>query len=310
MEVPRSIFRKRQTYNFDLFLMIKDTYHLFAAQGAVLQDVHLDMIKSGGTRVYVRKSDWRLVESCLRKKVDDFIMDSDIDPLQKANIMYDSAIQSIKDVYKGILPKTIADVEKNANDLVKLILSDGNVVDSLKLINTSDHFTYQHSVRVGIYSTALTLKLFGSKLSQREISKLATGFFLHDIGMTDVPMDILEKNTKLTSSEWDLVQKHPIKGRDRLVKTGSMSYEAISIILYHHERHDGSGYPYNLIGDDIPAYAKICAMADAFESLTAQRPYRDPLAPYDALQVMFQEMAKEFDPVLFASFVKLLGPAK
>jgi HD-GYP domain-containing protein (c-di-GMP phosphodiesterase class II) len=310
MEVPRSIFRKQQTYDFDLFLKIKDAYQLFAAQGAFLQDVHLDIIKTGGTKFYARRNDWRLVEICLRKKVDDFILDPDIEPIQKANIMYDSAIQSIRDVYKGILPKTIADVEKNANDLVKLILSDGNVINNLKLINTSDHFTYQHSVRVGIYSTALTLKLFGNSLNQREISKLATRFFLHDIGMADVPMEILEKNTKLNRAEWEIIRKHPIRGRDRLVKAGSMSYEAISIILYHHERHDGSGYPYNLMGEDIPAYAKICAMADSFESLTALRPYRDPLTPYDALHVMFQEMAKEFDPALFASFVKLLGPEK
>lgn len=310
IEIPRSIFRKQQKYEFDIFLKIKDAYHLFAAKGAHLQDVHLDMLKTRGTTAYVRKGDWSLVEQCMRQKIDSFIMDPCVDLQQKATLMYDSAMQSIKQVYRGILPKTITDVEKNANDLVKLILSDGNVIDNLKLINTSDHFTYQHSVRVGIYATALTLKLFGSRLTEKEVSKLATGFFLHDIGMTDVPMDILEKNTGLTSSEWDLVQKHPVKGRDRLVKTGSMSYEAISIILYHHERHDGKGYPYKLSGDDIPAYAKICAMADAFESLTACRPYRDPLSPYDALQIMFREMAREFDPVLFASFVKLLGPEK
>ena len=310
MEVPRSIFHKQQKYGFDIFLKIKDTYHLFAAQGALLQDIHLDMLKTKGTKVYVRKSDWGLVEYSLRHKEDSCFLDTNMDFQEKANIIYDSAIQSIKDVYKGVLPKTLADVERNANDLVKLILSDGHVIESLKLINTADHFTYQHSVRVGIYATGLTLKLFGKRLSSKETTKLSTGFFLHDVGMADVPMYILEKNTKLSSSEWDIVREHPIKGRDRMVKTGALNYEAISIILYHHERHDGSGYPYNLVGEDIPAYAKICAMADTFESLTAHRPYRDALSPYDAIHVMFQEMAKEFDPVLFASFVKLLGPEK
>lgn len=311
MEVPRYMLRKNRAYNFDIYVKIKDTYHLFAAKGACLQEIHLDMLKTRGTKIYVMEEEHDLMGKIENQAAYSFIDDPRIDSRQKAHLMYDSAMESIRQVYKGVVPKTISDVEKNADDMVNLIISDGNVMDNLKLINTSDHFTYQHSVRVGIYATALCMILFRGHLSRKEISRLSTGFFLHDIGMTEVPIDILEKCDDLSPSEWGIIRMHPIWGRNRLVRTGScsLSYEAISIILSHHERQDGSGYPYNLKGEDIPRYAKICTIADVFESLTAYRPYRvNPLSPFEALQVMYQEMSREFDPGLFRAFVKLLGP--
>ncbi len=199
-------------------------------------------------------------------------------------------------------------MEKNADGLVKLILSDDNVIESLKLLATTDHFTYQHSVRVGIYSTGLLLKLMKDSLTKNQIKKLSTGFFLHDIGMTRIPMQILEKPESLNNFEWKLVRMHPLWGHESLMKTDFLSLEAANIILMHHERHDGRGYPSKTKGDEIPIYARICSIADSFESLTAKRPYRKPFEPFEALRIMYQEMSQDFDPELFMAFVKLLGP--
>ena len=217
-------------------------------------------------------------------------------------------MRSIKDAYHGLVPRTISDVEKNADELVKIILSDDKVIEGLKLIETTDHFTYQHSVRVGIYATALLLKLMGDKLTRNQIKKLSTGYFLHDIGMTRIPMQIIEKPEQLSDFEWKLIRMHPIWGHESIRKTEFLSIEATNIILTHHERHDGSGYPNKSKGEEIPIYARMCTIADAFESLTAQRPYRKAYEPFEALRIMFQEMSQEFDPELFMAFVKILGP--
>lgn len=101
---------------------------------------------------------------------------------------------------------------------------------------------------------------------------------------------------------------HPIWGHKRLITSGSLSLEAIGIILSHHEHMDGSGYPYRRMNREIPLYARICTIADVFEALTAERPYRKPLTPFAALKTMYRDVSHGFDPELFGAFVKILGP--
>lgn len=97
-------------------------------------------------------------------------------------------------------------------------------------------------------------------------------------------------------------------GYDRLLETGHLTPEAAAIVLSHHERHNGSGYPFAREGDGIPVYAKICAIADIFESLTGVRPYRQAKEPFEALRTMQNEMVQDFDPDVFRAFIFLLGP--
>jgi len=304
-EVPVALIGVDMLYDFDIFLKIRSDYRLFAAKNARLTKVHISILRSKDTHIFVREEEWETARSQLYQNRG---RTSAGGSREKADQIYSSAMQSIKDAYQGLVPKTIADVERNADELVKIILSDENVMDSLKLIATKDHFTYQHSVRVGIYATGLLLRIMGKDLTRNQIRKLSTGYFLHDIGMTRIPMQIIEKPESLSSFEWKLVRMHPLWGHESLMKTDFLSLEATNIILSHHERHDGSGYPHRKKGDDIPIYARICTIADAFESLTAQRPYRKAYEPFEALRIMYQEMSREFDPEIFMAFVKLLGP--
>lgn len=308
-EVPVALIGVDMQYDFDVYLRIRDDYRLFAAKKARLSGDHISILRSKDTHIFVREEEWDIARSQLYQNRARVMGGPVGDSRVKADRIYSSAMQSIKDAYQGLLPKTISDVEKNADQLVKAILSDENVLESLKLMATKDHFTYQHSVRVGIYATALLLKLMGTDLTKNQVRKLSTGYFLHDIGMTRIPMQILEKPESLSTFEWKLVRMHPLWGHESLMKTEFLSLEATNIILSHHERHDGSGYPHKKKGDDIPIYARICTIADAFESLTAQRPYRKAHEPFEALRIMYQEMSQEFDPEIFMAFVKLLGPS-
>jgi HD-GYP domain-containing protein (c-di-GMP phosphodiesterase class II) len=307
-EIPVSLISADKEYDFGIYLRINNTYRLFAGKGALLTRDHINVLKSKDTHIFVLEQDWEIARDQLYQNRGRVPARTDREARIKAESIYNSAMDSIKDAYHGLLPNTIADVEKNADELVKIILSDDNVIETLKLMATTDHFTYQHSVRVGIYATGLLLKLMKEKLTKNQIRKLSTGFFLHDIGMTRIPMQILEKPESLSNFEWKLIRMHPIWGHESLLKTEYLSIEATNIILQHHERHDGSGYPNKAKGDDIPSYVSICAIADSFESLTATRPYRKPYEPVDALRIMYQEMSRDFEPELFRAFVKLLGP--
>ena len=307
-EIPVSLVSVDKEYDFDIFLKIHDNQRLFAARGAQLTNEHIGILRSRDTHIFVLEQDWDIARRQLYQRRSHVITASESQSRKNADRIYNSAMDSIKDAYHGLVPRTISDVEKNADELVKIILSDDKVIEGLKLIKTKDHFTYQHSVRVGIYATALLLKLLGDKLTRNQIKKLSTGYFLHDIGMTRIPMQIIEKPERLSAFEWKLIRMHPIWGHESIRKTEFLSIEAMNIILTHHERHDGSGYPNKSKGEEIPIYARMCTIADAFESLTAQRPYRKAYEPFEALRIMFQEMSQEFDPELFMTFVKILGP--
>ncbi len=307
-EIPGSLISENKEYDFEIYLKINKTHRLFAAKRARLTKDHIGILTSKNTHIFVLEQDWEFARKQLYHNRGRVIARSDHEARVKVESVYNSAMQSIKDAYHGLLPKTIADVEKNADELVKIILSDDNVIESLKLMATTDHFIYQHSAKVGIYATGLLLKLMKDNLTKNQIRKLSTGFFLHDIGMTRIPMQILEKPESLSNAEWKLIRMHPIWGHESVLKTEYLSIEATNIILMHHERHDGRGYPNKTKGDDIPIYVKICSIADSFESLTAKRPYRKAYEPFEALRIMHQEMSQDFAPELFMAFVKLLGP--
>jgi HD-GYP domain-containing protein (c-di-GMP phosphodiesterase class II) len=307
-EIPISKVHVGHVYDFDILMKLQDTYRLFAAKGIVLTRIHLSMMSRSETSLFVREGEWELARGIFEQDIKHELGDPRLDGRQKADLMYSMAMQSIKDAYEGFIPRSIMDIRKDAGEQVKLILSDEEVLGHLHRMNTSGNSTYHHSLRVGIYATALLLKLMGDRLNRLQLRRISTGFFLHDIGMTGVPVKILNKPGHLDEFEWQLIQMHPIWGHRRLITTNSLSLEAINIILSHHEHLDGSGYPHKKRHHDIPLYARICSIADAFDSLTAERPYRKPLAPFGALQAMYQDVTHGLDPEIFEAFVKLLGP--
>jgi HD-GYP domain-containing protein (c-di-GMP phosphodiesterase class II) len=307
-EIPISMVHVGHVYDFDILMKLQDMYRLFAAKGIVLTRIHLSMMSRNETRLFVKEGEWELARGIFEQDIKHELTDPRLDGRQKADLMYSIAMQSIKDAYDGFIPRSIMDVRKDAGEQVDLILSDEEVLGHLHPMSTAESSTYHHSLRVGIYATALLLKLMGDRLTRTQIRRISTGFFLHDIGMARVPMKILNKPGHLDDFEWQLIQMHPIWGQRRLITAGSLSLDAINIILSHHEHLDGSGYPHKKRRDDIPLYARICSIADAFEALTAQRPYRKPLAPFEALQAMYRDVSHGFDPEIFEAFVKLLGP--
>ncbi len=309
-ELPLSLLKINEKYEFDIFFIIKEEFRLFAAKGAYFTKEHSDILRSVSTKLYVRVEDWDKVEEYKAGLLNMILMDPKVSTKEKAEVAFATSMKSIRDVFDVADSRTIEQVEKNADEIVKLILSEQEVMDNLLWINSHDHFTYQHSVKVGIYATALSLKLFNNKLSRHELKALSAGYFLHDIGIAEVPQEILDKRDPLSPHELDIIRMHPLKGYDRLLETGHLTPEAAAIVLSHHERFNGSGYPFAREGDGIPIYAKICCIADVFEALTSTRPYRQSKDPFQALRVMQQEMSQDFDAELFRAFVLLLGPGR
>ena len=191
------------------------------------------------------------------------------------------------------------------------ILSDyvfkhDDAINHLLSLTTRSSQKYNHIVNVGIYGMGLAKEIFTDP-SSHNIAEVSAGFFLHDIGFYTVPKHIQEKKGSLSDSDWQFIKKHPEEGCKILEKFYCLTDETEKIVLQHHERHNGSGYPNSLKGDQIHTYSKICSIADFFDSLTSNRPFRSAQKSFDALKIMRLEMKNEFDPKFFARFVLLFS---
>jgi putative nucleotidyltransferase with HDIG domain len=167
-------------------------------------------------------------------------------------------------------------------------------------LEAKDAYTRGHSERVGATSAALARAL---GLGPAEVDTVAQAGFLHDIGKIGVPEAVLGKPGALTEEDWALMRRHPLIGA-QIVAPFDFLASAAPIIRHHHERCDGSGYPDGLRGEAIPLGACIVAVADVYDALTSDRPYRAALGPEQALEHLGGEAARTLDARVVAAFVQ------
>ena len=196
------------------------------------------------------------------------------------------------------LDDSLAIVDKIIDDLenYKLVNID------LNKFRTFDNYTYIHSVNVAILST-----LVGSKmgLSGQNLRMLSLGAMFHDLGKSSLPLEILNKPSGLLEEEFEIIKQHPVLGV-AMLKFSDTPEETLGIIRYHHERWNGEGYPDGLRQRAIPTNAQIVAVADVFDALVADRPYRKGLPPYHALEIIVAGSGEEFNQEIVEVFRQCL----
>lgn len=165
-------------------------------------------------------------------------------------------------------------------------------------VELKDHYTKGHCDRVARYATALA---HAAGLSDDEINDIKHGSWLHDCGKIGVPEAVLNFPGRLSEDDLNTVMQHPRWGAE-VARQAKMSETVINIILYHHERFDGGGYPAGLKADEIPLEARVVAIADVFDALISDRPYRKAYEYQQVMQIMDEMTATHFDPVLIEMF--------
>lgn len=178
--------------------------------------------------------------------------------------------------------------------LAELVVCEEDVARNLLSITSHDYYTYTHCVNVGVKAMLLAKSMVGTS-DINLMKELSVGFFLHDIGKSQVDPGILNKPGKLTAEEFSIMQQHPARGVEILRNANSLTEEGRLITLQHHEKNDGTGYPYGLKGDRIHLFSKICAFADIYDALTAERSYKKGMTPFEALYLMKNRMQNHFD---------------
>ena len=169
-------------------------------------------------------------------------------------------------------------------------------------VEARDPYTYGHSRKVNTYAVALAEAI---GLSPDDVSKVSTAALLHDIGKIGVPDKVLNKKGKLSREDWEAIKSHPRLGANIVGNIPNL-VPCVSIILYHHERWDGSGYPDGLKGEEIPIEARILAIADSFEAMTSPRPYRPALSIEEVIKTLRQNVGLQFDPKLVEVFIGII----
>jgi len=163
---------------------------------------------------------------------------------------------------------------------------------------SKDQYTENHSYRVSVYAARIAVSL---DLSPARIEDVRAAALLHDIGKLEISRDLLYKAARLTREEYEEVQKHVARGVEMLESVGGSLRRVIPIILAHHDKFDGSGY-HPTRGEEIPLEARIISVADVYDSLTSDRPYRKAMSPFEARDIIIKGSATEFDPRVVAAF--------
>lgn len=166
-------------------------------------------------------------------------------------------------------------------------------------IDKRDHYTFQHSQKVAEYSEKIARKL---GLDLNDIEAIISAARIHDLGKVGVNTNILSKPTGLRDDEWRKIQEHPSAGAE-IVSGLSLYDEVRGLVAYHQERYDGSGYPSGLKGEKIPLGARILAVADAFDAMTSDRPYRDAMSYDKAVAELEAGKGTQFDPKMVDAFL-------
>ncbi len=164
---------------------------------------------------------------------------------------------------------------------------------------SKDKYTEHHSYRVSVYATKIAAQL---ELSPERIEDVRASALLHDIGKLDINRQILYKAARLTEAEFTEMQTHVEKGISMLEPVGGSLRRILPIILSHHDKYDGSGF-HPTHGEDIPLEARIIAVADVFDSLTSDRPYRRVMSPFEVREILTQGAGTEFDPKVVEGFL-------
>lgn len=178
-----------------------------------------------------------------------------------------------------------------------------NTITALvKTIEARDPYTCGHSERVTNYAIKIAKKI---NLSRDKIELLLYAGKLHDIGKIAIPDFILNKKVTLAPAEWIEIQAHPVKGI-KMITNLKFLRKCFPLILHHHERYDGNGYPDKLKGDEIPFLARILSIADAFDAMTSERPYRKAFKINEAIEEVKRNSKTQFDPQLAELFISIL----
>lgn len=289
--------------DFDLFLKLGSDVVLYGGCGYRWERAELrDLLRAGVRFFLMRRND--------AKKADIYqaiskipAISKSLDPAARIQEIDEIGARLAKCFQEGELTEAcVAKAGEVARGLVDCIAEDPSCIRAIQTLADHDAYTYHHSVRVAAYAVAIAIGL--GLRDQDAIYRMAVGGLFHDVGKRTVPFGVLNKTGPLTEAEWEIMREHPLVGWEQLKATG-LSHISLEIVLHHHERANGTGYPHGLKGSELLPEVRIATLADIFDALTSNRSYQRRRTRFEALAFIKQRLMP--DEVCSEAYRALVG---
>jgi len=235
------------------------------------------------------------------------IMEDASRPLrQKARVVQELALFNLNTFFNAAdtSPRALKSLVGRVQQTVTRLTADTQVLTRLSGLLRTDYSIYTHSVNVAMLTMALARHL---GFNEASVHAYGVGAMMHDLGRIRLPAGLVGKTGRLSDKEMAQVRQHPYLGYQMLLQIGAVPYDALMIVLHHHENADGSGYPHGLKAERIPMPARLVRLVDAFDAMTSERPHQDARSAYEAAATMMQEGEASFGKDLVPSFIRFLG---
>lgn len=285
--------------------VVSNNFINIASEGTIITTEIIDRLMNMGIDFVYVKAELNKVSDNLQR-VDNPIFKS-LESKEALNYHFNKTIDIVKDIFNNLKIGVVSiktELEGTIDPLIDGVLVTNNILKSLRTMEYDSDYTLKHSINVGLLSASIG-KWIG--LSDKDITDLATAGILHDIGKSKIPKYILNKPAILSEQEFGIAKRHAEYGKEILKDGGEYNNIIIEGVLYHHERYDGSGYPYGLIGDEIPLFGRIIAIADVFDALISDKVYRKKISPFEAADVLKHLSFEKLDPKITNIFLKKLS---
>jgi HD-GYP domain-containing protein (c-di-GMP phosphodiesterase class II) len=227
--------------------------------------------------------------------------------LVKARKAHDEAVRIVADLYASVKAGDAIDVtglQRTIDPMIDSIMRNDDALSWLVRMKRKDDYVYSHSIASAVWAL-----VFGKHLGldARDLQVLALGTIFMDVGKTRIPTELLTRSTALTPDEMEIMKTHVSHGVAIVSKIQGIDARVVEMVQHHHERHNGTGYPRGLTGSAIPIFARIAGVIDAYDAMTAQRPYAKTRSPYDATRQLGKLAGVEFPAEVVEQFVQAIG---
>lgn len=283
------------------------THVLYCDKGIPLDESDLAGLHARGlSTLYVTSDDFETYQHYLRDNLDSVMADESVPVANRFShlneVVRDVLAQSFR---RGETSGTIATCDTVAHKVVDLICRKDAVASELLGVLYHDYYTFTHSANVSYYSTILAKSL--GTADQSELHSIAMGGMLHDLGKLEISDAILTKPGALSPEDRAIIKEHPRNGFLKLCRRPDLTRGQLMMVYQHHERIDGKGYPTGQVGAEIHDWGRICAVADVYEALTSNRPYRRALGRDEAFGIMARDAGLAFDKEVLACWMQAIS---
>jgi putative nucleotidyltransferase with HDIG domain len=293
----------------EIYLHVHDRYVLY--RGANLPFTFQEKIRLEATKtrfVYIACSNEQELRRFYEKNLGNIIENDKIPTEKKCDVLYRCALGIAQDIFERPDQQETMQRSKGVVDnTIKLLFRDSNAFSHMISLSGHDYYTYTHSVNVLTFTITLLSNL-GFK-DQKFLKEAGMGALLHDVGKTKVPIEILNKPSKLTEEEWQIMKSHPVFGAE-IVEKAKMPERGVDVIVQHHERVNGKGYPHGLYGEAIPMASQVVSLVDAYDAMTSDRVYQKAKSSFEAMRIITQEMKEHYNPKMVETFIRMLNIKK